>query len=100
VPRADDYPLFGIELALRKRPVVVGATVLDRAELTVQVEDAHGDRARTNDLHRPRRELIHRSNVDQSQLADLELFVEARPLLRKGCALRAVERDLQDAEPQ
>src|SRR4029450_7150354 len=39
--------------------------VLDRAEITVEVEDADRDRARTNDLHRPRRELIHRSHVDE-----------------------------------
>ena len=63
VPRAHDYAFLWIEVALGERPVVVGAAVLDGAELAVEVEDADRDGARSNDLHRPRRELVHRSHV-------------------------------------
>src|ERR687898_2400248 len=41
-----------------------------------------------------------RRTVPVGALSNLELFVEARPLLRERRALRAMERHLEDAEPE
>jgi hypothetical protein len=52
VPRTDHDPLVGIELSFGERTVVVGAAVLDRAQLPVDVEDADQQIARADDLDR------------------------------------------------
>ena len=64
VSRADDDAALLVEIALGERAVVVGAAILDRAELALHVEDADGEIALAHDLHRPGRQLVGRADVD------------------------------------
>src|ERR671937_635464 len=102
VARADRIALLGIEVPLAERPVVVRAPVLERAVPAAEVVDADRDLTRVDDLHRPRRQVLDRADVDLRQragLLQLEL-VEARPLLGQRRSLRAVQRDLEHAEAE
>jgi hypothetical protein len=68
VARTDRDSLFGVEVALRERPVVVRAAILDRAEPASEVVDADRELARPDDLDRARRELVEGTDGDRCYL--------------------------------
>ena len=92
--------LLEIELALAKRPVVVGTAILERAQPATEVVDPDGDRARVHDLHGAGRKLSQRGDGKEGQLRDLELVREPGPLLRERRPLGPVQGDLQHPQPQ
>ena len=96
----ERHAFVRLEVALCKRAVVVGTAILDRAVLAAEVVDPDRDLPRMDELHRPRREVLHRAHDDLGHpLRKLEL-VEPGPLLRERRALGPVQRDLEDAEAE
>src|SRR5207248_4080782 len=65
VARADGVALVRIELPLAKRAVVVGTAILDRAVLAAEVVDPDRDLPRVDELHRPRRQVLHRARSEE-----------------------------------
>ena len=90
-----------IEVPLGEWAIVVRTAILDRVQLPIRVEDADCEVALVDDPDCAGWELLgwDRRPELTRRSGDLEL-VESRPLLGKRGSLRAVERNLEDAETE
>src|SRR5207245_8481887 len=80
VARADRDALVAFEVALAEWPVVVGAAILDREVLTVQVVHADCDLPGVDDLDGARRQLLDRADVELCHsLLEVEVAGRAGP---------------------
>ena len=66
-------PVLRVELALAEGAVVVGAAVLDRVVLALEVVDAECDRARRGRLHLARRQLLDRADLQPGTVLEFQL---------------------------